>query len=90
MSLEPRPDVERLWGVFLIPRDKAPDEGFMLAHTSEGRSGPKRKPRWRAWWLPLRGRSEVTGEENVVPLGSYYRADYDILKLLDTLAEDHT
>jgi hypothetical protein len=32
----------------------------------------------------------VTGEENVVPLGSYYRADYDILKLLDTLAEDHT
>jgi hypothetical protein len=80
--------VNRTWGIFLIPRDKAPDEGFLLCHTPASASG-KRKARWRAWWLPLQGDSKITGEKGVVPEGPHYRAAPDINILLDTLIEDH-
>lgn len=91
--LEEGPNSEeptRTWGLFFIPRDKAPTEGFFLAHTSPGRSGPKRQARWRAWWLPLTGRSVVTREEAVIPEGPHYRANANLVSLLLELTEDHT
>ena len=90
---DPPPDAKRTWGIFLIPRDKAPDEGFILCHGTHGGVRPvtdkgRGKSRWRAWWLPLRGTSPVTGEPNVVPEGPHYKHHHDIHALLDELTVD--
>lgn len=43
MSLPgPSPSGLRLWGIYLIPRDRAPDEGYILTRNSAG------KKVWRA------------------------------------------
>lgn len=82
----------RLWCIALIPRDKLPDEGFMLAYTTRGGGVPQTEAgrkiaRWRAWWLPLKG----WDAENDCPRpdGPHYRADKDIHNLIEELTEDY-
>lgn len=70
----------RTWGLYFIPRDKAPDEGFLLTYTRKGGTTPgvqeHRGARWKAWWLPHDPESDQP----------HYKHDGDVVRLIDKLS----
>ena len=93
MADEENKEDDRSWGIFLIPRDKAPDEGFMLTYGTHGGHIPTTekghaKAKWRAWWLPLKLTKTNHGKV-LAPGGKSYRDSKDIHVLIQELVDDH-
>lgn len=68
----------RTWGVYLIPRDKAPDEGFIIIRNTKA---------WRLGWQAYRTTDCIDG---VPPKNKVYTAATTMEELVDQVGEKMT